>query len=446
METRFKGDSNEKNNTERKGFDPRGRSRKKNEGSDLSSGQRGWEPMVNALKDLKDLKGISDEQQQEWVKIHVEKGKIEFFDKEGKHETLNKQKNPAEFLQFEYNLRKHLVKEDLSGVLDNITEVEKREGVYEIKCGNQKYEIRKQEDGRYSLFNKQKAVIPQDIGVNDWEKTIRDLKLKVRNIHISEELEESIRILLIGDSKDVIKDIDGTKVKLDQINSGQIVDYDKGKKEWTIRTEGKEGEDGEEMHRFELDREKEIEKHARVRVINELKLLDGKELKVDEVKEVQISDGQCTVVFNKEGEKDRIISLDSKGMEEMEKTSIDNITFTEEENRAVMNLRGENDGEIENKEKELKNLKRRKEVLYWSLQLLGFLDGSVRGVSQNFEAGVGQIMQLQAGQNDGGAQYGNQIIADGIGRGGERKIETREKELEKLRTERAKGLKNDVKG
>src|SRR5271157_3710842 len=187
MDKRSSVDNEVKNNEvkNKKGdrFDPLGLFQKKNKGSDLSSGQRGWEPMVNALK------GINDEQQQEWVKIHVEKGKIEFFDKEGKHETLDKHENPARFLQFEYKLREHLVKEALSNSNElsgkEITEVEKKEGVYKIKCKEmtvggsetvKEYEIKKKDD-RYHLSSSDllQSVDVQD-SVQSWEKTIRDLK------------------------------------------------------------------------------------------------------------------------------------------------------------------------------------------------------------------------------------------------------------------------------
>ena len=152
-------DQPEANANRSKGKGPFNFFRKENKELKISSEDRRGKHILEVVKKLEILKDGDPE----YKNIRIKEGKIELLnDKEKADKTLDKQENPAQFLQFEYKLREHLVKEALSDKFSEkeITGVEKINGVYKIECteeaaeGNKtiKYEIKKK-DGRYHLFD-----------------------------------------------------------------------------------------------------------------------------------------------------------------------------------------------------------------------------------------------------------------------------------------------------
>ena len=225
--------------------------RGENKELEISSKDRRGEHILKVVKKLEILKDSDPKPEN----IRIEEGKIELLndndnDKGKAYKTLNKQDNPVQFMEFEYKLREHLVEDklreslvrkDLSDKLSGkITEVEKREGVYTIKCKEttaeggetvKEYKI-KEKDGRYHLFedNNDNSLGDVQDRVQSWENTIRSLKLEVRNIQISEELDKAVKGAIL--SKGKYMDIDGKEkgagdAEKTIINDGRIVDYDK---------------------------------------------------------------------------------------------------------------------------------------------------------------------------------------------------------------------------
>lgn len=111
--------------------------------------------------------------------------------------------------------------------------------------------------------------------VQSWEKTIRDLKLEVRNIHIPDELNKSVKDVLLSrngiEGEGSIVEHIGEDGKISKENSkkvirdGQIVDYDKENHTWTIRTENGEWYKIQSSE----DEEKEIEDKAAAKIVGE---------------------------------------------------------------------------------------------------------------------------------------------------------------------------------
>ena len=413
--------------------------KEKNKELNISPNNPEWKHVLGALKELKK---INSDKQPDGEKIIIREGKIE-FSVGGKGTTLDKNKKPAEFMQFEYNLRKRLVEEALKDVLHigdqgeqkKITGVEKIKGVYIIKCDNnrteEEYRIQKQDDGRYLLLNKENVAQSQDDmrgHVNDWEKTMKDLKLKVRDIHMSKYLEESVKTLLSKDEKgkikDKIEDIKKESVTKEQIESGQIVDYDRDKK-WTIRTK-----DGQ-MHQFQLDKETEIEEHARLSIINEEY---GKSEKGGVVKaeSTDKKGQQYKVKYEKSGED--VIILDKETMKKIESdASISETAFTEKEFGSVIDKEPKNE-KLESAKRKFALQKRLRKGTIGLLEVAGWVDSVAGQEAQNFEMAFGQFMQLGGGENQQMqvTQIMNQHIVDHVRRDHERRTRTSEAHLAKL--------------
>ena len=333
-------DQPEANANRSKGKGPFNFFRKENKELKISSEDRRGKHILEVVKKLEILKDGDPE----YKNIRIKEGKIELLnDKEKADKTLDKQENPARFLQFEYKLREHLVKEALSNSNElsgkEITEVEKKEGVYKIECteeaaeGNKtiKYEIKKK-DGRYHLFdNNDNPLGDVQDRVYDWEKTIRDLKLEVRNIHIPDELNKSVKDVLLSrngiEGEGSIVEHIGEDGKISKENSkkvirdGQIVDYDKENHTWTIRTENGEWYKIQSSE----DEEKEIEDKAAAKIVGE---------------EVQRTDKGVYQVKKDDNlediRPDQMKSIESEAR-------IANVSFTEKEAASFINMEDKNE-------------------------------------------------------------------------------------------------------